>query len=75
MDAVRGGAGILKIDILGRDLHIVESGLDIRMAHQLHECRQADAGSHHIRGEGMPEAVRVGDLYAGGATMMAEQRA
>jgi hypothetical protein len=75
MDAVCRSAGILNIDILWRDLHIVQSGLDIRMAHQLHERRHADAGAHHIRGEGMPEAVRVGDLYAGGATMMAEQRA
>jgi hypothetical protein len=73
MDALRGGAGILKIDILRRDLHIVQSGLDIGVAHQLHERRQADAGTHHIGGEGMPEAVRVSGLYAGGAAMMAEQ--
>jgi hypothetical protein len=45
------------------------------MAPQLHESGQADAGTHHIRGEGMPEAVWVGDLYAGGTAMMAEQGA
>jgi hypothetical protein len=72
MDALRRSTGILKIDILGRDLHIVQSGLDTSVAHQLHERWQADAGTHHIRGEGMPEAVRVGDLHAGSATMMAE---
>lgn len=73
MDALRRGAGVLEIDVLRRDLHIVQGGLDIGMAHQLHECGQADAGTHHIRGEGMPEAVRVGDLYAGGAAMMAKR--
>ena len=55
MDALRRGAGILKIDILRRDLHIVQSGLDISVAHQLHERRQADAGTHHIRGESVPD--------------------
>jgi hypothetical protein len=73
MHALRRGAGILKIDVLRGDLHIMESGLDVSMAQQLHESGQADAGTHHIRGEGMPEAVWVGDLYAGGTAMMAEQ--
>jgi hypothetical protein len=75
MDAPRRGTGILKIDVLRGDLHIVQSGLDVGMAHQLHKSGQADAGTHHIRGEGMPEAVWVGDRYTGGATMMAEQGA
>ena len=42
MDALRRGASILKIDVLRGDLHIVQSGLDIAVAHQLHERRQAD---------------------------------
>jgi hypothetical protein len=74
MDALCRGAGILKIDVLRGDLHIVQGGFDVGVAHQLHESGQADAGAHHIRGEGVPEAVRVG-LYAGGAAMMAEQGA
>jgi hypothetical protein len=44
----------LVIDIERRDLHIDEGGLDLGMPHQLHERWQADAGTHHIRGEGMP---------------------
>jgi hypothetical protein len=75
MDALRRGASILKIDVLRGDLHIVQSGLDIAVAHQLHERRQADPGSHHIRGEGMSEPMRVSDLYPRGATMMTKQGA
>ena len=75
MEALCRGAGILKVNILWRDLHIVQSGLDIGMAHQLHERWQADTGTHHILGEGMSEPVWVGDLYAGGAAMMAKQGA
>ena len=75
MDALRRGAGVLKIDVLRRDLHIVQSGLDVGVTHQLHECGQADAGAHHIGGEGVSEPVRVGELDAGSAAMMAEQGA
>ena len=57
MDAPRDGAGVLKIDVLRRDLHIVQSGLDVGMTHQLHECRQAHPGAHHIRGEGVSAMV------------------
>ena len=62
MDALRRGAGVLKIDVLRGDLHIVQGGFDVGVAHQLHQRGQADAGAHHIRGEGMSEAVRVGQL-------------
>jgi hypothetical protein len=75
MDALCRGAGVLEIDILRRDLHIVQGGFDVSMTHQLHERGQADSGTHHIRGEGMPEAVRVGDFYVSGPAMMSEQRA
>ena len=75
MDALRRGAGVLKIDILRRDLHVVQGGFDVGMPHQLHECGQAHAGAHHIGGEGVSEAVGVGQLDAGGAAMMAEQGA
>jgi hypothetical protein len=43
------------------------------MTHQLHEGRQANAGAYHVRGEGVPETVWVGNLDAGGLTMMAKQ--
>jgi hypothetical protein len=51
MDALRRRAGVLEIDILGRDLHVVHGGFDIGVSHQLHKRRQADAGAHHIGGE------------------------
>ena len=38
-----------------------------------HECGQADAGAHHIRGKGVPEAVRMGGGSVAEAAVMAEQ--
>jgi hypothetical protein len=75
MDALRGGAGILQIDILSRDLDIVQSGLDAGVTHQLHKRGQADAGAHHVGGERVPEPVRVGKLDAGSAAMVTKQGA
>jgi hypothetical protein len=75
MDALRSGAGVLKVDVLRGDLHIVQGSLDVGVPHQLHQRGQADAGAHHIRGEGVSEAMRVGQLDAGGLAMVAEQGA
>ena len=68
-------ARILLVDLERSDLHINEGGLDLRMSHQLHEGWQADAGTHHIRGEGVSKAVRIGNFDAGSLAMMAKQRA
>ena len=65
-DELSDRSRILLVDLQRRDLHIDERGLDLRMPHQLHEGGQADAGTHHIRGEGVPETVRVGNFDAGG---------
>ena len=72
-DELSDRSRILLIDLQRRDLHIDERGLDLRMSHQLHECWQADAGTHHIRGKGVPETMRVGNVDAGGPAMMAKQ--
>ena len=72
-DVLSDRARILLIDLERSDLHIDERGLDLRMSHQLHEGRQANAGAHHIGGEGVPETVRVGNFDAGGLAMMAKQ--
>jgi hypothetical protein len=32
----------------------MHGGFDVGVSHQLHECGQADAGTHHIRGHGCP---------------------
>ena len=69
------GADILLIDILRRDADVDHGGLDLRVSHQLHERGQADAGADHVRGEGVPESMRIGFGDAGGLAMMAEQRA
>jgi hypothetical protein len=53
----------------------VHGGFDVGVAHQLHQCGQADASTHHIRGEGVSEPVGISQLYPGGMAMMAEQRA
>ena len=72
-DELSDRSRILLIDLQRRDLHIEERGLDLRMSHQLHEGWQANAGADHIRGEGVPEAVWIGNFDAGGPTMMAKQ--
>ena len=48
MDALRCRAGVLQVDVLGRDLHIVQGGFDVGVPHQLHQCGQAHAGAHHV---------------------------
>jgi hypothetical protein len=53
----------------------VQGSLDVGVTHQLHQRGQADAGKHHIRIEDVPEAVVADQLDAGGAAMLAEQRA
>jgi hypothetical protein len=47
----------------------------MRMTHQLHEGRQANAGAHHIRREGVTKTVGVGNFDSAGPAMMAKQRA
>ena len=69
------GAGVLLIDVKGSYFEIDEGGLDVGVAHQPHERGEADAGAHHVGGEGVAETVRVGLLNPGGAPMIAEQRA
>jgi len=75
MYVLRSGTGILQINVLWSDLHIVHGGFDIGVSHQLHQRRQADTGAHHVRCEGVSEAMRVSDFYAGSAAMVAEQGA
>ena len=65
------GARILLINLLRRDPHIFQHGLDAGVAHQLHEGGQADTGAHHIGGEGAPETVRVGKTNEGSPKALA----
>jgi hypothetical protein len=59
---------------LWRDLNISQGSLDVGVTHQLHKRGQANPSAHHVRGEGVPETVRMSDLNAGALTMVAEQR-
>ena len=52
---------VLFKDIARRDLHIDHGRGDVRVTHQVHERGKTDAGTDHIRGERMPEPVRMGD--------------
>ena len=47
------GAGLLLADLLCGDLHVDHSGLDFGVTHQVHQGRQADAATEHVRCEGM----------------------
>ena len=67
------GARILLVDLKRSNLHVDERGLNVGVSHQPHERRQADAGTHHIGGKGVTEPMWVGELHAGGPTMVAEQ--
>src|SRR4030095_5002589 len=64
----------LLVNILRSDADVDHGCLDLRVSHQLHERRQADAGADHVGGEGMPESMRVGFGDARSLTMMTEQR-
>jgi hypothetical protein len=75
MDALRHRTGVLEIDILRGDLHIMHRGLDVSMPHQLHKRGQADTGTHHIGSKGVSKPVGMGQLDAGGVAMIAEQGA
>jgi len=66
-------ARILQVDVLGGDLHIAQGGLDVGVTHQLHERGQADPAAYHVRGEGVAEAMRVGEGDTGALAMVAEQ--
>ena len=72
-DELSDRSRILLVDLQRRDLHIDERGLDLRMSHQRHEGRKANAGADHVRGECVPKTVRVSNFDAGGAAMMAKQ--
>jgi len=72
MKALGHRARILQVDVLGGDLHLKEGALDVGVTHQLHERGQADPAADHVRGEGVPEAMRVGEVDAGALAMVAE---
>jgi hypothetical protein len=74
-DVLCNRSRILLIDLERRDLHIDERGLDLRMSHQLHEGWQADAGTYHIGGEGVPKTMGIGNCDAGGLTVVTKKRA
>ena len=69
-DHLRNSPCILLIDVERRYVDVDQSGLYVGMAHQFHQCGQADAGTHHVRGEGVSEPVRISESDAGGLAML-----
>ena len=67
------GADVLLVDILWGDADVDHGGLDLRVSHQVHKRGQADASVDHVRGECMPESMRIGFGDAGRLTMMTKQ--
>ena len=64
---------VLQVDILGSDPDIKQCSLDVRVSHQLHKRGQTDAGFYHVRGKRMSKPMGIGELDAGGLTMVAKQ--
>jgi len=56
--------------IPGTELDVEHGGMDVRMAHELHEGRKADSGADHIRSESMPEAMWIGFRNGAAAAVM-----
>jgi hypothetical protein len=54
------GAVKLVPDVLGGQLYIEHGGVDVSVSHEAHEGRQRDSGPHHVRAEGVAEAMRIG---------------
>ena len=60
--------------LLAADLvYVDQSGLDLCMTHQLHQCREADPCTNHVGSKGMPKPVRIGLHHACGLPVMTEQ--
>ena len=68
------GASILLPHVLWSELNIDQRGLNLCMTHELHERREANARSDHVRSEGVPKSVRVRLSHARGLPVMTEQR-
>ena len=73
--ALLDGAAIFAPNVLGGELDIEHGGADLGMSHELLEGGQGDARAHHVRAEGVPEAVRIGLRDAAAGAMVTEQRA
>jgi hypothetical protein len=60
-DELSGGRPrVLLIHVNGSYFDIDKGGLNVGVAHEAHEGGKTHTGTHHIGGEGMSEAMRVG---------------
>jgi hypothetical protein len=73
-DELRDRAGILLVNLEGSNFDVHHRGLNVGVAHQLHECGQTDPGAHHIASERVAEAVGVGRRDDGASAMITGQR-
>ena len=72
-DVLGHGAGVLLPDVLRSDLQVDHGGLNLCMAHEMHQRREANAGPEHVRSEGVPKPMRVRLRDACGLAVMTEQ--
>jgi hypothetical protein len=47
-------ASVLLPDVLWSELKVDHGGLNLRVTHELHQRREADARPEHVRSEGVP---------------------
>jgi hypothetical protein len=72
---VLDGSGIFPPYILGSELDVEHSGVNLGVSHQMLESGQGNARTHHVSAEGMPKPMRVGVGDAAAQTMMPKERA
>ena len=68
-------AGILAPDVLRGELHVAQSGANLRVTHQVHQGGQGNAGANHIGSKGVAEAVRVSLGDVAGEAVLTKERA
>jgi hypothetical protein len=56
-DMLGNGARILLIDIKRSELNVEHGSLDLRVPHELHQCRKAHARPYHVGSKRMAESV------------------
>src|SRR5580658_308029 len=72
-DVLGDRASVLLPDVLWSELNVDHSGLNLCMAHELHQRGEANARADHVCGEGVPEPVRIRLFHARSLPVMTEQ--
>ena len=65
----------LVADVLGREVDVSESHLNVRVSHEAHQSRHGHAGANHVDGECMAKAMRISASDAGSFAVIAKEGA